>query len=243
MAKPLIHKQLDEDLELGLRVLSSLEAVNRRMADRLPTLAAANYDAERAGAVAWCDTHEREVTACRRKRLLCRGVPLPKVTDRTGDAAISAVLEHAWSMSDYAAMVHVGIEGMAGICRMYRDDEDPAAEKVTEQVEEANRPKCQVHLRHGYLTDARGKEPTRVGHKGTLILEVPLRLCEWCEKKVRAIYAHDHKRRVPNAAEVRQHANRVGLPACIVVEPAARSNDDIDWWAHSENWYQPASGQ
>lgn len=231
--QPRIYHQFDRDLEDGLRVLSSLAAVEKRMRDRMPTLAAASYDTERSGAIAWCDTHEREVTACRRKRLLCRGVPLPKITDQTGDAAISAVYEHAWAMGDYAEMVHVAIDGMLAICRIYATDEDPAAGRISEDVEEENRPKCVVHARYGFLTDARGKEPTVVKHKGEACLDVPVRLCEWCEKQVRSIKVETGQGRLPNRSEVTRHGRRIGLPSCIAPEPRHGDADDIALYAHA----------
>lgn len=231
MTRPGIYYQLDRDLEDGLRILGQLEAINARMIARAPqALAAANYQAETGTSVAWCDTHEREVLVCRRKLLQCRGIPLPRVTDRTGDKVVGAVLTHAWEMEDAAAMVHAGIEAMSRIARIYgRDDDDPAADDVKRTVEDSNKPKCHHHMRHGWLIDARGKNPTRVVHRGQPLLDTPLRLCRWCQDTVVDAYVNHGERRLPQLSEVRRHALRMGLPTCPVPASPGDSVDVRKW--------------
>lgn len=227
-----IYRRFDSDLEDGLRILGALADIERRMAARLPSaLDAAVYDTTGGGTVAWCDIHEREVTACRRHKLLCRGVPLPRVTDPTGDLVVHPVLVDAQEMDDAAAMVHEGIKRMLLVAHRYGRDEDPAADSIAETVEEANRPKCQVHMRYGWVIDARGKHPTRVTHRGVELLETPVRLCEKCEKLVRAAYAELGERRLPYRSEVDRHARRNSLPRCNVPAPAG-DQDDAEQYAH-----------
>lgn len=218
MGRPRIYNQFDQDLEDGLRILGQLEAISTRMSNRAPdALAAAAYDVEHGGAVAWCDTHEREVDVCRRKLMACRGVPLPRYTDRVGDSVVGTVLTHAWEMQDAQRMVHIGIQAMARIASIYgKDDADPATEAIAGEVEENNKPKCHHHMRYGWLTDARGKHPTRVVHRGVPLLETPMRLCKWCQTVVVEAFVNSGEHRLPNAAEVRRQSLRMGLPTCRI---------------------------
>jgi hypothetical protein len=227
VTRPRIYNQLDADLEDGLRILGQLEAIGTRMANRAPdALSAAAYDREHGGAIAWCDTHEREVEACRRKLMACRGVPLPRYTDRVGDEVVGQVLTHAWEMQDAARMVTAGMRAMARVARIYgKDDLDPAAEQITTDIEENNKPKCQHHMRHGWLIDARGKHPTRVVHRGQPLLDTPLRLCRWCQDTVVDAYTNSGERRLPQQSELRRHSLRMGLPGCSIPAAPGDSTD------------------
>lgn len=230
MTRPRIYAQLEDDLELGLRLLDSLGAIERRMRARLPdSLAGVDYESEhRAGSVAWCDAHERDVTRCHRRKLLCRGIPLPRVADPAGDLLVHPVYEDAWTMQDAADMLHVAVDRMLAVARRYPDD-DPAAKRIVADLEEENRPRCEIHRRYGFVSPARGKHPTAVKHKGQPILDVELVLCEWCEKHVRATYRDRGERRPPNRAEVAQHGRRVGLMPCDPPEPPGDANDVAEY--------------
>lgn len=237
MTRPRIYKQLDEDLENGLRILGQLSDISARMFRRCPdALAAANYEATHGVSVAWCDTHEREVEVCRRKLLACRGIPLPRYADRVGDEVVGQVLTHAWEMQDAADIIHIAIGRMMTIARTYSHDEDPAAEMVQTTVEEENKPKCWNHMRHGYLTDAMGKNPTKVGYRGMDILDHEYRLCRWCIDTIRGTYVHAQRRELPNAAEVKRHATRNGLERCSI--PALPGDqEDVERWVEEQRRY------
>lgn len=226
----LIYSQFNRDLEDGLRLLGQLSAIEVRMARRAPdALSAADWEATYGVSVAWCDTHEREVEVCRRKLLACRGVPLPHFSDRVGDEVVGQVLTHAWEMQDAAKMVHAAIGRMLAVARIYSTDDDPAYEMVQATVEDTNKPKCWNHMRYGYLTDARGKEPTRVKYRNAPILDVEYRLCEWCEKQVRMYFADRLERRLPNRAEATMHARKVGLMPCPVPAPPGDAQDAAEY--------------
>lgn len=234
MSRAWIYSQLDRDLEDGLRILGALHDISRRMVARSPdAMAAADYDATHGVSVAWCDTHEREVEACRRKLLPCRGVPLPRYSDRTGDEVVGTVLQDAWDMQDGANLVHAGMEAMRRVARRYGRDEDPRAATTTEEIEDDNRPKCQNHMRHGWLIDAMGKNPTRVHHRNAPILEADYRLCRWCIDTVRSTYIQTSRRELPNGATVDQHAKRQSLPRCNI--PAAPGDEnDVEKWIEEQ---------
>lgn len=211
MTRPRLYWQLDDDLETGLRLLGQLERINDNMAATAPNaLAAAAYDREHGGSQAWCDTHEREVTACRARRLACLGKPLPRYIDRVGDSITGQVLADAWAINEGFNMLHEGLKVMLDASRRYLIDHDPAAAAVAETVEDANKPKCQIHLRHGWDVDSETKEPTRLAHEGRYLLDLPLRLCQWCRRHVIT------NGELPNTSQVRQHATKSCLPQAVI---------------------------
>ena len=211
-----IYRQLDRDLEDGLRIRSILHDIERRMAARRPaTMAAASYDTEPAStSVAWCIQHDQEVATCRRSKRPCKGVPDPKHTDRTGNRVVHDVMLDAFEFEDAAAMLHVAVNRMAVVARRYGKD-DPTPEDLDNAVtvEQVNQPKCQNHLRHGYEVDARYKEPTRVTHKGVPLLPSPLRLCRFCIDHLTGTHTATGKAELPAVGDIRRHATRTGLTA------------------------------
>lgn len=222
MTVPRIYKQLDEDANKLLRLLGVLERINDGMAMRAPdALAAAAYDREHGGAEAWCDTHEREVSRCRSRRLPCLGRPLPRYTDRVGDSVVGQVLTDAWAMEQAAAMLHVAVELMESTGAPYLRIEDPAAKVMAQDAETANQPKCQIHLRHGWDVNSRTKAPTRLRHNGRFLLSHPLRLCDFCQRHVIATGG-----KVPTAGDIRKHATKSALTPVVVphTEPI-----DVSW--------------
>lgn len=209
-----LYRQLDVDLEDGLRIRSSLADIERRMAARLPdALAAASYDRGPAStSIAWCLHHDQEVVACRRAKRPCKGVPDPRHSDRTGNAVTNDVRLDAFEFQDAADMLHVAVARMATIARRYgRDDLIPEEIEASEHLEVVNTPKCQNHLRHGYEVDARTKEPSRLFHKGIPLLPSAMRLCRYCQDQVIANVVAGGRAELPTASDIRRHAHRTGL--------------------------------
>lgn len=223
MSRPAIYWQMFNDTENQLRLLGELDAISSRMSARVPdALRAAAYDASPSGeGTAWCVEHEREVAICRRRTLPCRGVPLLRASDRTGEIVVGQVIADAWTMQDCADMIHVATEAMLKVAARYGPEPDPAAEKITEGAEEANKPKCQIHMRHGWDVESETKNPTRLAHEGRYLLEYPLRLCVWCR---RFVIAENGK--LPSDGQVRKHAAKSNLPQ--IVTPPTRPVD-LEW--------------
>lgn len=126
---------------------------------------------------------------------------------------------------------HLGCDGVAALLKIFQrydrapGDQDDATRRT---LEELNRPKCQVHLRCGFLADAYRKAPTRVRYRNQPTLDAELWLCEWCEKRVRAAAATGARGplAIPAANEVKYHARKTGLhPSDHVVAKAGDARD------------------
>jgi hypothetical protein len=213
-----VRDRLDKAAEDIIRARSELHEVERIMNLSLPGLEAQALDSDKGGAVLWCDEHERRVADCHKRQdedgrfLTCEGIPLPKVTDPTGDDALST---RVWADVREAHRRAHRIEGDAawfvGLVNRWKDDGITPA-KVAELADK-NAPKCERHLRYGYEVDARGKEPTKVKHGGQAILQDAVRLCRWCEDDVRNRFIDTGERRLPTEHEVHHHARKVRLGA------------------------------
>lgn len=205
--------KLLEVADLAMLLAGAMDATHVRMTDAITILKAASYDTEPGDAEVWCDAHERNVKTCIRLELGCTGSPSPRITDPTGEAAIERVWDDAHDIEDQADIAVAALKRVLAIVQRYQrhGDYDPTAPTASRDLEELNRPKCQVHLRHGWLADSRSAKPSQVKHKGQTILDVPYRLCEWCEKDVRSRFAELGQRTLPTEREVDRHARRVGL--------------------------------
>lgn len=201
-----VRFNLDQAAEDILRFLGQYTEVERIMDLSTPDLVAAAYDTDRGGSIIWCDHHEREVAACHKAAAAigevpsCQGVPLPKMTDRTGDQAVATrVYDDQRTIDRIAAqMQRLGSE-LIGIAKRYQDsDLTPAVEK---QLEQANRPKCERHLRYGYEREARSQSGTRVRRRdGSYVFTEAHKLCEWCEDVARDLG------RLATEQEIHSHA-------------------------------------
>ena len=201
-----------------LRIVSHLAEVDRVMRESLPDIRAAAYDAPivtGGRSVIWCDLHQREVDTCHRTRqpdgstYTCTGVPI-LLSDPTGEAAL-----HTRQMADLRDAVRrthrimTDTDWLAGMVNRWKDD--GITPTRGRDLEHANRPKCELHARYGYDTEAQGKEPTHVRHQNQQILAAPYRLCRWCVDDVRERFKNTGERRLPTDQEIYRHATRTGL--------------------------------
>ncbi len=172
-------EQLDSDVETLLRCLSQLDAVERNMNSLLPTLRAQAYVVTHGGTTVWCDTHEQEVQRCHKAEHTCLGIPLPKVTDPTGDDTTAMlVLADARDARAQMRAVHHATNFLVKLIGRYTADAGPTER---DEVERENQPKCERHLRYGYDVPARARSGTRVRRPdGSYVLADPRRLCRWC---------------------------------------------------------------
>lgn len=215
--------KLLEVADLSMLLAGAMDATHVRMTDAVTILKAAAYDREPGDAEAWCFTHGRSVQSCTAHELGCKGVPSAHGSDPTGSAAVDKVWDDARDLEADAEVAHAALKRMLSIVQRYQrhGDYDPTAPTASRDLEELNRPKCQVHLRHGWLADSRSAKPSQVKHKGQTILDVPYRLCRWCEDQVRERYSDTGQRRLPSEREVDRHARRVGLQQTQGVQEGA----------------------
>lgn len=156
------------------------------------------------------------------------GSRAPHEVDPTGDAVAAQVRADAWEAEQLAERMATDAAALLKIFQRYDrapGDQDDATRRT---LEELNRPKCQVHLRCGFLTDAYRKAPTRVRYRNQPTLDAELWLCEWCEKRVRAAAATGARGplAIPAANEVKYHARKTGLhPSDHVVAEAGDARD------------------
>lgn len=186
--------------------LGQIERIGRNMADLLPTIGAAG--GEGSG-----------------------GTPVHEI-DPTGDAVAARVRADAWEAEQLAERIASDVAALLRIWQRYDrapGDQDDATRR---SLEEHNRPKCQVHLRAGWLTDAYRKAPNAVSHRNQPILEAPLWLCEWCEKRVRSAGAEGARgqRALPPRHEVDRHARKQGLAPSDHAVAAAGTAEDVEEW-------------
>lgn len=128
------QRRFEEAIELGTRLVNDWRPLERRIRDTIPDLAAANYDGEPSDPVVWCDTHERPVAACQKLDFLCRGVPLEKMTDPTGNGAATHPYKDPGEFMAHARKVAHHIQEMVTIAGRFKPD-DP---QMQLEVEEAN---------------------------------------------------------------------------------------------------------
>lgn len=165
--------------------------VERLIRDHVPDLQAASYDGEPGDPEVWCDHHGRPVAVCHRHDELCRGVPLEKRTDPTGDGAVgNRAYEDAGRWVYHAKQVAHHVNQMVRIRNHYTET-DPRASKQLEQENDGSG--CEVCARSGKWvakaasSDANGALPRA------------LDLCAWHQR-----FALDHGR-LPNTDEEATH--------------------------------------
>ncbi|HEU5085709.1 MAG TPA: hypothetical protein VFU14_20375 [Acidimicrobiales bacterium] len=183
------------EYELGRarRTLGLLDLVETARVLNLstPDLRAQAYDRERAGTELWCDDHERPLDGCqaaaRKLNVVCGcvGVPLPKVTDPTGDAVAAgpSVFAEVREAARRANRIRLDADWLAGFTARHAATDTPPA--VEADLEARNRTLCARHLRYGHERPARSKGTKVRRRDGSYVLSEPLPLCEWCEDVTR----------------------------------------------------------
>lgn len=127
-----------------------------------------------------------------------RGVPMPAVSDPTGEAGVirasgldqavndhQAILRHVQALASHAD----ALDRLAS-----KWQKRAATEKEKRDTDRANDPGCELHLRHGTWRPPKVLSSTV---KGTL--ERPYRLCDWCMDVVGSLG------RVPSDDELRDN--------------------------------------
>lgn len=167
-----------------------LTPLGRMYADA-PGLRAAAYDAERGGTQHWCETHECEISRCRRWGRDCTGVPLSGPSDPTGEAAVAVTpgLTSVRVLTNALAVIRDATVEILDELRTWSLMDAEAAKALTDgQDEDANAKAERVCF---CCSRAGGRPPnhTPKGDKPTTVdgrLDEPRDLCAWCQKFVRA---------------------------------------------------------
>lgn len=203
--KPKISDELDTTLEHLLKKTDFLPEVERRMRASLSEPGGHGFEVKSRPSVLYCEAHERDLRECedsaRRKGVAfaCVGVPVPTVSDPTGDGAMhdEQIRDEVRRFEREARAVISASSWISGFVeRWMRDDRTP----LRDPYEKSKLPNCEIHARYGYVRTARS-QGTRVKDHGKPILDVPYALCEWCEDTVRRL------QRLPLEVEVHDHVD------------------------------------
>lgn len=195
--------QLDSDAEDLVRCIHLLPDVEARMRATLAEPGGHGFEVVSRATVLYCELHHRDLTDCQREarkledECYCTGVPVPTVSDPTGEAAVhDRVWADARELHRRRASISDDVAWIVGmVARWSKDDRVP----LRDAKAKADQPLCEIHLRYGYDRPATSKKGTRVKRNGVPILSRPYCLCQWCEDTTQKLG------RVPIEVEVHDH--------------------------------------
>jgi hypothetical protein len=212
------ERRFEEAAELAVRLVNDWNPLKRRMRDTIPDLGAQSYDREPSDPVVWCDTHERPVASCHRLDFLCRGIPLEKLTDPTGNGAVSHPYKDPGEFMAHARKAAHHIEEMAEIAGRYKPD-DP---QLSLEMEEANaKPDgCERCSRLDRWAPRHTANPTDVGG----ILNTAMLVCQGHYDFIRT------RGRLPSEEEDAYYASKGKWPKAVGQVDHLRSGIKTGTW-------------